>query len=60
MGQNLPTLNLPTNTGSSFSSLGFIPPLIYQGDKEALHTNKLLTIWSLRVAYTLQRAYCLE
>ena len=39
MGQNLPTLNLPTNTGLSFSFLGFIPPLIYQGDKEALHNS---------------------
>ena len=28
-------LNLPTNTGLSSSSAGFMPPLSYQGDKNA-------------------------
>lgn len=44
MGQNLPTLNLPTNTGLSLLSFGFIPPLTYQGDNEALQPIKLTTL----------------
>ena len=36
-------LNLPTNTGTSLSSAGYIPPLSYQGLKNARHPIGLIT-----------------
>ena len=47
-------MNLPTKTGVSFSSAGFIPPLSNQGDKNALHPigdTTLPYFWYIEATY---------